>query len=399
MTITETRKASLVSQFFTDNFIDSSGLLNAILSDLKNTSDVGVADVTWIYESLGSTYTPPDTGLEQSATVVSIEDGTHIKIIYVCLSGQICDPTTYLVSLYGITTDDNSEAPAKAWLQLHLPVGSTVILQPIGDGAIITKGMENINNALAGYISNIAKVTPITGATIMATVYSITDGDTFQAVQQCAAGQLCVNTPFTVRLEGVSSSELQFTGGKSARVWLADHIPPGTVVKLIISGTDPYARMVAQVYDQDNTNINQLEIKEGQAKEWYPFIESFDGKAHIAQKASQKNCGTVNVVKTPGVLAITPDSNTGVGPQCQAIFVGQQSWFTYTVKNIGDTNWKGWLGVILYNSKNVAIYEYTGDPSFASTVKPGEIKTLRASFVVPTSLTDIASWDAVFNSS
>ena len=398
MAITETRKASLVSQFFSDNQIDSTGLLNAILSDLNNTSDVTTADIDWIYGSLGSIYSPPTTGLEKPATVVSIESGSSLKVIYTCLEGQVCDPTTYLVSLYGVVTDANSEAPAKAWLQLHLPAGSSVVLKPISTGAIVTKGTENINNSLAEYINNIASVTPLTGTTVMATVYSITDGDTFEAVQKCLAGQLCVNTPFTVRLEGVSSSELQFANGKSARVWLADHIPPGATVKLIISGSDPYARMVARVYDQDNTNINQLMIKEGQAQEWNPFIESFEGKVHIDQKSAQKTCGTVSVVKRPAILDVAPNSNTGVGPQCQAILVGQQTWFTYTVKNIGDSNWRGWLGVILYNSKKAAIYEYTGDPSFASTITPGQIKTLRASFVIPSGLTDIAGWDAVFNS-
>jgi len=383
MALTETRKSWLVSQFFPSNQLDSDGLLDAILSDLTNSTDVATSDIDWIYASIGSIYTPPETGMEQSATVVSIASGSTINVTINCLPGQVCDLTTRLITLYGIITDSNSESQAKAWLNLHVPPGSSIVLQPTGSSFIITKGTENINNSLAAYISNIAEATPLSGTTIEGTVYAVIDGDTIQVTQNCVAGQLCVNTPFTVRLEGVTSSELIFPSGKSARVWLADHIPPGAYVKLVISGTDPYARLVAKVFDVEGVNINNLEISEGISKEWNPSIESFGGRA----KVNTSCAGTVT--KPSSVISF-------VAPVCNVIKKGQETWFGYQIKNMGAEAWKGWMGVALYDETGKT-YQYTGDPNYTTILQPGETKTIFAKFLVPTTLGNKITWDAILN--
>ena len=80
----------------------------------------------------------------------------------------------------------------------------------MGNNYIITKGSEVINNSLNSYIENLGQITETTGYDMMAVVMEVTDGDTIQVTQQCLPGQLCVTTPFNVRLHGISSSEMNF---------------------------------------------------------------------------------------------------------------------------------------------------------------------------------------------
>jgi endonuclease YncB( thermonuclease family) len=389
MALTDTRKTWLTTNFFAGGVISSIGLLKAIKSDLQNDSDVGVADISWIWSSLGSTYTPPVVDLEITGKVITINSGNSISVLMDCLSGQVCSLTPRNIVLQGVVTTSDNDSQSRDWMLLHLPLGSNVILTPIGSVFIVTRGSENINNSLAAYLASLPLITPITGSTISARVISITDGDSFEAQQVCAAGQLCVTTIFRVRLEGVSSGELEFPNGRTAKTWLSDKIPPGTVIKLVIKGQDSYGRQVAQVYYPDNININQLEILEGQAKPWVPEGESLVGKVVGVQVSGCKsNNAPVSLLPTLEL----------VGPVCNYIkSPPDMTWFGYIVRNHGTAPFVGWLGVVLHGS--AGDFEFTGQPQYSQSVPVGAVNTtLYAKFVVPTNIGNLKTWDCVINS-
>jgi endonuclease YncB( thermonuclease family) len=389
MTLTDTRKTWLSTNFFTGGVINSIALLKAIKSDLTNDSDVNTADISWIFSALGSTYTPPIGGLDLTARITAINSGNNVSALLDCVAGNVCDYTPKSITLYGIVTTEDNDADSKSYLNLHLPIGSNVTLTPMGNSYIITKGTENINNSLASYLISLPLVTPVTGSTINARVISIIDGDTFSASQVCAAGQLCVTTQFTVRLDGISSSELTFLSGRTAKTWLSDHIPPGTVVKLVIKGSDSYNRQVAKVYYPDTVDINNLMIMEGQAKTYNPEAESIVAKQIGVQLSScVSNNAPASVL--PTLEMVTPVCNYIKAPPAL-------TWFGYTVRNHGTAPFVGWLGVILHGS--AGDFEYIGTPQYSQSVPIGAVDTtLYAKFTVPTNIGNIRSWDAVINS-
>lgn len=391
MAITDTRKTWLATNFCSGNVISSIGLLKAIKSDLLNETDVGIADVEWLFYSLGSVYTPPEVGLEITGKVITINSGNNISVLLDCLSGQVCDLTPKNILLQGVVTTSDNDTKARDWMLLHLPIGSNVTLTPIGSAFIVTRGTENINNSLASYLSSLPLVTPITGATISARVISITDGDSFEASQVCAAGQLCVTTPFRVRLEGVSSGELSYPNGRSAKTWLSDKIPPGTVVKLVIKGQDSYGRQVCQVYYPDNVNINQLAILEGQGKVWVPGAESLVG-TQVGIQLAVTPCRSSNAP-----VSLLPSLEMLGPPSCDKIYSSAYtSTFEFAVRNNGNAAWHGWLGVILHGTGGD--FEYMGEPKYPYTVEPGETKTINAIFKIPANIGNLRTWDAVLNS-
>lgn len=392
MALSETRKSWLSTNFFPNGLITSSSVMNAIVSDLNNTSDADVADISWMYQSIGTTYSSIASDYEETGVITEIVSGNSFKVLLDCPLGQVCDLTPISVTLEGVVTGDY-ESEAKAWLSLHLPVGSSISVSKIsGNEYLASKGNESINENLLTYLANLTQVTPATGAEIQATVISITDGDTFEAQQVCPAGQLCVITPFTVRLSGVSASELTFQSGRTAKTWLADHIPPGTVVTLSVKGSDPYGRQVCIVY-YNGTNINDLMILSGQGKEYNPEAESFQAKQIGIQvsgcKSSNQPVSTLATLEMVG-----PDSQ-----RCGSYIYPPPtaSWFGYKVRNVGTKSWKGWLGVIIHGSGGD--YEYTGSSQYAQTVPAdGSEVTLMASFVVPTNVGNVTHWDAIINS-
>lgn len=389
MAITDTRKTWLATNFCSGNVISSIGLLKAIKSDLLNETDVGIADVEWLFYSLGSVYTPPEVGLEITGKVITINSGNNISVLLDCLSGQVCDLTPKNILLQGVVTTSDNDTKARDWMLLHLPIGSNVTLTPIGSAFIVTRGTENINNSLASYLSSLPLVTPITGATISARVISITDGDSFEASQVCAAGQLCVTTPFRVRLEGVSSGELSYPNGRTAKTWLSDKIPPGTIVELEVKGEDSYGRIICQVYTPTGVNINQLEILEGQGKVWNPEGESLEGKQVGIQVAGCKSSNAP--------ISLLPTLEL-VGPVCNYVKAPPaETWFGYIVRNHGNAAWRGWLGVVLHGS--AGDFEFTGTPQYAQTVPAGAADTtLYAKLVVPTNIGNLKTWDAIISS-
>lgn len=362
--------------------------MNAIISDLNNTTDADVADITWMYQSIGTKYSSVASDYEDTGVVTEITNGRSLKVLLDCPLGQVCDLTPITVNLEGVVTGDY-ETESKAWLQLHLPVGSAVSISKISTNEyLVSKGNVSINEELLTYIANLAQVTPVTGSEIQAMVISITDGDTFEAQQVCAAGQLCVVTPFTVRLNGVSASELTFESGRTAKTWLADHIPPGTVVTLSIKGSDPYGRQVCTVY-YNGSNINDLMILSGQGKTYNPEGESFQAKQIGIQLSG---CRSNNApVSTLATLEM-------VGAVCNYIkSPPNETWFGYKVRNTGSKTWKGWLGVVVHGS--AGDYEYTGSPQYQVSVPAdGATVTLWARFVVPTNVGNVTHWDAVINS-
>jgi len=397
MAITEARKSYLSTHFFSGGTINSEGLIDAILADLNNSEDVGPADIAWIFSALGTRYNPPEIGLEVTGKVTEIVDGSTIRVLMDCAPGQVCDLTPKTVILYGVFPRTR-DAEAKEWLELHLPIGSEITLTPMGNNYIINKGSEVINNSLNSYIDNLGQTTDMTGYDMMAVVMEVTDGDTIQAVQQCLPGQLCVTTPFNVRLHGISSSELSFPAGRTAKSWLAEQIPPGTVVKLAIKGEDAYGRLIAAIYYpiNDTVSINTKMMETGKAKGYNPMAESLDAKAAVKYVGGIANAYpaacTSTVTKPSAVLSL-------ISPVCNTVKKdGSDTWFGYTVKNVGDDVWKGWLGVVITDNDSKKTYQYMGDPQKYSSIAPGETKTLYAKFAVPSNFGNKLSWDAIINS-
>jgi endonuclease YncB( thermonuclease family) len=387
--ITDTRKSWLSDNFFATGRINSTALLKAIKSDLENDSDVNSNDISWMFSVLGSTYIPPTTGIEVTARIVAINSGTSVSVLLDCISGNVCDYTPKSITLYGIVTTEDNDVDAESYLNLHLPIGSNVTLTPMGNSYIITKGTENINESLGTYLTSLPMVTPVTGSTISARVLSITDGDTFEANQICPVGQLCVTTQFTVRLEGISSSELKFQSGRTAKTWLGEHIPPGSIVRLVIKGMDSYNRQVAQVYYPDDININNTMILEGQAKTYNPEAESIVAK-QVGVQISSCVSNNAPATKLATLEMVAPVCNYVKAPPAE-------TWFGYKVRNRGNAVWKGWLGVILHGTSGD--FEYTGMPQYQVSVPAnGSEVTLWAKFVVPTNIGNLRTWDAILNS-
>ena len=397
MAITESRKSYLSTHFFSGGSISSNGLINAILADINNTEDVEPADIAWIFGSLGTIYNPPEIALEITAKVVGIIGGSSFKALIDCIAGQVCDLTPKTITMNGVFPQSR-ENDAMEWLELHLPMGSNITLTPVGSSYIVTKGNEIINNSLNTYLDNLGQETELTGWELMAIVQEIVDGDTIQVVRQCIPGQLCVTTPFNVRLHGVSSSEMNFPAGRTAKTWLADQIPPGTTIKLVVKGEDAYGRTIASIYYPTNSvqSINEKMIEAGKATGYNPTAESLDAKAAVKYVGGNANsypasC-TSTVTKQSGVLQL-------ISPVCNTVKKdGSETWFGYNVKNIGSKDWRGWLGVILTDNDSKKTHQYMGDPAKYSTIAPGETKTLYAKFVVPATMGNKLSWEAVINS-
>jgi len=397
MSIAESRKSYLSTHFFSGGTISSEGMINAILADLNNTEDVAPDDIVWIFSALGTKYSPPEIGLEITGKVTEVVDGSTIKALIDCSPGQVCDLTPKNIILYGVFPRTR-DSEAKEWLSLHLPIGSEITLTPMGNNYIITKGSEVINNSLNSYIENLGQITETTGYDMMAVVMEVTDGDTIQVTQQCLPGQLCVTTPFNVRLHGISSSEMNFPAGRTAKTWLYDQIPPGTVVKLAIKGEDSYGRIIAAIYypTDDTVSINTKMIAAGKTTGYNPTAESMDAKAAVKYvggiaNAYPASC-TSTVTKPSAVLSL-------IAPVCNTVKKdGTDTWFGYTVKNVGDKTWKGWLGVVVTDNDSKKTYQYMGDPLKYSSIAPGETKTLYAKFMVPQDFGNKISWDAIINS-
>jgi len=391
MVLTDTRKTWLATTFFSGNVLSSIGLLRAIKSDLLNDTDVGPTDIAWIFSALGSVYTPPQVGLEITGKLVSVNSGSNLSVLLDCLAGQVCDATQKNIALQGVVTTSDNDAQARDWLALHVPIGSNLTLTPIGNTFIITRGSENINNSLASYLASLPLVTPISGSTVSARVITIIDGDSFEASQVCASWQLCVTKPFEVRLEGVSSGELSYPNGRTAKTWLSDKIPPGTVVKLVVKGQDSYGRQVCQVYYPDTVNINQLAILEGQGRVWVPGAESLVG-TQVGIQLALTPCRSSNAP-----VSLLPSLEMLGPPSCNKIYSSAYtSTFEFAVRNNGNAAWHGWLGVILHGTSGD--FEYMGEPKYPYTVEPGETKTINAIFKIPANIGNLRTWDAVLNS-
>ena len=191
---------------------------------------------------------------------------------------------------------------------------------------------------------------------------------------------------------------MRFPAGRTAKTWLAEQIPPGTVVKLAIKGEDSYGRLIAAIYypTNDTVSINTKMIEAGRATGYNPTAESMDAKAAVKYVGGIANAYpaacTSTVTKPSAVLSL-------MAPVCNTVKKdGTDTWFGYTVKNVGDKTWKGWLGVVITDNDTKKTYQYMGDPQKYSSIAPGETKTLYAKFAVPQDFGNKISWDAIINS-
>ena len=137
-------------------------------------------------------------------------------------------------------------------------------------------------------------------------------------------------------------------------------------------------------------------IEAGRATGYNPTAESMDAKAAVKYVGGIANAYpaacTSTVTKPSAVLSL-------MAPICNTVKKdGTDTWFGYTVKNVGDKTWKGWLGVVITDNDTKKTYQYMGDPQKYSSIAPGETKTLYAKFKVPQDFGNKLSWDAIINS-
>ena len=167
---------------------------------------------------------------------------------------------------------------------------------------------------------------------------------------------------------------------------------------MAIKGEDSYGRIIAAIYypTDDTVSINTKMIAAGKTTGYNPTAESMDAKAAVKYvggiaNAYPASC-TSTVTKPSAVLSL-------IAPVCNTVKKdGTDTWFGYTVKNVGDKTWKGWLGVVVTDNDSKKTYQYMGDPLKYSSIAPGETKTLYAKFMVPQDFGNKISWDAIINS-
>lgn len=88
-------------------------------------------------------------------------------------------------------------------------------------------------------------------------VLKVNDGDTVRL--ETARGVL------RVRLDSIDAPEKKQAFGSRSRQALRELLPVGSPVKLLELGQDRYQRTLGQIYLTDGTNVNALQVRNGQA--------------------------------------------------------------------------------------------------------------------------------------
>lgn len=106
---------------------------------------------------------------------------------------------------------------------------------------------------LSVWLGSVALAQPL----VPARVSSVTDGDTVK---------LIIGTDFVrVRLDSIDAPEKRQPGGKESRQALQNLMPDGSAVQLLSKGQDRYGRTIGQIYLPDGSNVNSLQVRNGQA--------------------------------------------------------------------------------------------------------------------------------------
>lgn len=92
---------------------------------------------------------------------------------------------------------------------------------------------------------------------VPARVSSVTDGDTVKLI---VGGAI-----IKVRLDSIDAPEKRQAGGRESRQALRQILANGSPVQLLSKGQDRYQRTLGQIYLPDGTNVNALQVRNGQA--------------------------------------------------------------------------------------------------------------------------------------
>lgn len=90
-----------------------------------------------------------------------------------------------------------------------------------------------------------------------AQVVKVSDGDTVRL--ETARGVL------RVRLDSIDAPEKKQAFGSRSRQALRELLPVGSPVQLLELGQDRYQRTLGQLYLPDGTNVNAMQVRNGQA--------------------------------------------------------------------------------------------------------------------------------------
>lgn len=201
----------------------------------------------------------------------------------------------------------------------------------------------------------------------------IIDGDTIEAF--VCPGNVCALAPLEperFRMWHVSVDEINYPDGTEAKAWLATQIKTGDEISFDRKGEDPYGRILAIVYNKNGVNLNTALIASGYGRPW-TAEESEEYESEVGGETGSTTAEDATLQFT-GNYSI-PDS----------IVLGSENWFSGEYTNIGTSSGKWWLGIRLQDENGVD-WRYTGDSQYATTIAPGETKTLRAKCSPPTTL-------------
>ena len=126
------------------------------------------------------------------------------------------------------------------------------------DFVALNRRLRFVRHSLQRYILALwFSLTAAAQPLLPARVSSVTDGDTVKLI----IGKDIVK----VRLESIDAPEKRQAGGRESRQALRELLPNGSPVQLFSKGQDRYKRTLGQLYLPDGTNVNALQVKNGQA--------------------------------------------------------------------------------------------------------------------------------------
>lgn len=120
------------------------------------------------------------------------------------------------------------------------------------------------------------------------------------------------------------------------------------------------------------------------ADAWYLYSNVGDKPSGATGGGGGGGGGETPVAPSPAIVTWT-----GKASVPSKIEAGKEYWFGMELKNSGETDWRGYLGIRI-NTDGEDVFVYAGDRKYAQTIKAGETKMLWCKVAIPenTSIND-----------
>lgn len=207
----------------------------------------------------------------------------------------------------------------------------------------------------------------------LAVVDYVIDGDTL-SIFSCPDNvcSLASLEATRIRLWHTSVNEIDYPSGEEAKSWVQERIGEGDTISFDRKGEDPYGRILAIVYSDAGENINTGLIESGYGRPWTAEeSELYETKIEDGENTEPPYGTVIQFVEVTSM----PEN----------IVLGSINWIGANYKNVGDKSGKYWLGVRLQDAEDTS-WRFTGDPTYASSIDPGETKTFWCKFSPPLTL-------------